>query len=294
MAGNNGPKIIGYDPNTGAPIYSNPSSNSNKAIKGVIIGIIVAVIGVAGWFIYDTFFHLQKVDLFAYDDGIEVYGYSGTGVLEDCIWEYKGEYIGEQPYASEFYDTVSYEVDKEKNLSNGDTITITAKYDKALARKAKIKVKSDTKEYEVTGLNERYAANGSDIDPKDVAAMKSYMNDYMARMVKDNYNQGKSEGLEVLYYVSPTASEGYDEYEDMMIGIYKVSYKDYFDEETVVEFVPLTLRPINKGYDYQNEIDQLVKDGKLYLTEGDTSDSVGDLINEIKTEYNRDTVTEFE
>lgn len=291
---NNQPRIIGYDPNTGAPIYSNPASNSNKAIKGVLIGVIVLVLGIAGWLIYDKFFNLEKVDLFAYDEGPTYSGYSGSGVLESYISSYLGDYIGEPAYANEFYNSVVYTPDKTEDLSNGDTLTITVSYDKKLAKKAKIKVKSDKKEYEVSGLGERYASDGSDIGKEDFIAMKKFMNDYMARSVADYYGDAKLDGMQALLFVSPTTYDEYGEFEDQLIGIYKVTTTDSWDGSKEIEYVKLTMYPINKGPDYANHIDQLEKEGQLWLSESSGYDTLAEAVNDVKTEHNRDSVKELD
>lgn len=293
MAANNEPRIIGYDPNTGAPIYSSPSNNSRKIIKSVLIGGIVLVVGIVGWIIYDTFFNMEKVDLFAYDEGITVSGYSGTGILEYHIEDYMGDYIGDPMYRNEFYNSVTYTPDKTDGLSNGDKVTITASYDKKLAKKAKIKVRSDKKEYEVSGLGERFAADGSDIPQDEFAAMKSFMNDYMARSLNDGYGNAKSEGLAALFYVSPKTSDYDDSFDDQLIGIYKVTYVDDWDGSTDVSYVRLTMSPIRKGPDYKSKIDQMERDGELYMSEGYSTDTLAEQVNDIKTEHNRDTVTEL-
>ena len=262
MADNNQPRIVGYDPNTGAPIYANPSAGGKKAIKGVLIGIILLVVGVASWLIYDNFFNYTKVDLFAMDPGITVDGYSGSGYLENYIDEYSGDYVGDATFGFSFFDAITYTPDITEGLSNGDVVTITANYDKELAKKGKVKVIEDSKKYEVTGLKERYASNASDISAEDFAAMKQYMNDYMVRNENNSYSNRKSEGMVKLFYVSPVTTDEYDHYSDFMYGIYKVTY-DGWDDKRETEYLALYMGPIDKGPNYAKDIDQLVNDGEI-------------------------------
>ena len=136
----------------------------------------------------DNFFNYTKVDLFAMDPGITVDGYSGSGYLENYIDEYSGDYVGDATFGFSFFDAITYTPDITEGLSNGDVVTITANYDKELAKKGKVKVIEDSKKYEVTGLKERYASNASDISAEDFAAMKQYMNDYMVRNENNSYS----------------------------------------------------------------------------------------------------------
>lgn len=59
-------------------------------------------------------------------------------------------------YMSKFAGTVSYSISKEDFLSNGDKVTIKAKYDKSLAKKKNIIVTGAKKTFKVKGLKERY------------------------------------------------------------------------------------------------------------------------------------------
>ena len=120
-------------------------------------GILTAV---AAFFVWNTFFNFTEVDVF---DHIEVryYGVDGRGTvsiqeLRDVLSEVK---------ILEFLDTVKYSADKNSKLSDGDTIILSAEYDKELMKKNKIKVKAFQKEYTVKGL---------DIIPKTVSEIEGY------------------------------------------------------------------------------------------------------------------------
>lgn len=292
MADNRNRKIVGYDPYTGAPIYSNPSGGGKGVIKGILIGLIVVVIGAAGWLVYDNFFNLTEVDLFAGIDELYLDGYSGEGVLYSDNFYYSGEWVGEPQYMSAFYDSIYYEADTYEGLSNGDTVTVTAYYDSAAARKCKVKVKSDTKTFEVSGLRERFKSDGSDIPAADLAAIRQYMDDYVAREITDD-DSYKNEGLVKMLYISPTVSDGYDNYEDMMVGVYKISYKGWWDDEYETEYISVWIYPLDKSFNYAENIDQLMYDGDLSIYNDWHGDDLGSAIDSIKTQYNRDTVTEL-
>lgn len=294
MANNNQSRIVGYDPQTGQPIYSNPSDGGKKVIKGILIAVIVAVVGVAGWLIYDNFFNLMPVDLFAYMDELPVYGFSGDGSIdyESGFFSYQGDWTGDPMYSERFYSGISYTVDKDTGLSNGDTVTVKASYDKSLARKCKVKVKEDTKTFEVSGLRERYKEDLSDMSAEDFNAIKSYMNDYMAREANDN--EWTVEGMVKLMFIYRNLSyDDDDNYDDTLVAIYKVTYQDWWDDKVQTAYVPVYMDPIAKQYDYAGEIDKLVDDGDLSVYDNYTNDSLDELVNDIKTDNNRETVTDL-
>lgn len=294
MANNNQRRIIGYDPQTGQPIFADPSGSGKKVIKGILIAVIVAVLGVGGWFIYDNFFNLIPVDLFAYMDELPVYGFSGDGYIDydsDFLY-YQGDWAGDPLYTESFYSGITYTVDKDTGLSNGDTVTVKANYDKSLARKCKVKVKEDKKTFEVTGLRERYKQDLSDMSAEDFASVKSYMNDYMAR--EANNNEWTVGGMVKLMFIYRNLSNDDEEdYDDTLVAIYKITYQDWWDDKAVTAYVPVFMDPIAKQYDYANEIDQLVANGDIGIYDDGRYDSLEELVNDIKTNNNRETVTDL-
>jgi len=293
MAKKGGQKIVRYDPYTGQPIYESPSGGGRGAIKGVLIALIVVALGAGGWFVYDTFFNFTEVDLFVYWDELQFNGYSGEGWFDDSEgMYYDGDWIGEPAYTADFYNSIYYTFDKTDGLSNGDVVTVTVSYDKAAARKCKVKVKSDTKQYTVEGLRERYKSDLSDMDPEELSEIKSYMDDYMARYALErDYDL---EGMVKLYYIAPSVAEGWDYetdeeiYEDQIVAVYK-AYYTWFDE-TETEYLVVTLSPIDKSYDY-TQIDTLISNDMLDIDAYYSGEDLNEVLEEITTEHNRDTVT---
>lgn len=286
----NQPRIVGYDPNTGMPVYSSASSGGKNIIKGVLIGLIVLILAVAGWFIYDNFFNYEALDLFANDQGITTEGYNGSGILTDYITEYDGDFSGAGQMAPAFYNSIYYTADVTEGLSNGDKVTVTASYDKDLAKQIKVKAKETSREYTVEGLRERYASNGSDIEQSNFAAIKQYMNDYMVREYNSSSDNRKSEGMVKLYFVSPVTTDSSGDYEDFMYAIYKVTY-DGWDDKRETEYISLVMKPIDKGYDYTTQIDQLVKDGIIEVYEDGYNTNAANMEQDFLNRYNRDTKT---
>lgn len=71
-------------------------------------------------------------------------GFNGEGMLS-------ATFDADEAYGS-FFETVQVEFSKFTELTNGDEITITYKYDKEMAKRYNIKVKAQDMHYTVTGL----------------------------------------------------------------------------------------------------------------------------------------------
>lgn len=98
-----------------------------------------------------------KVDFEGYDGG----GYVNSDYNYGC----EPDYDKTNSDVSTFMDTVSYSIDKSESLSNGDKVTITAKYSEETAKSLKLKVTESTKTFRVKGLTKVYK-NWSDIPKK--------------------------------------------------------------------------------------------------------------------------------
>lgn len=65
--------------------------------------------------------------------------------------------------AAALMETVKYQADPNSNLSNGDTVTITATYDRSMARQYNFKIKKTKEKIKVEGLPDQYESL-ADID----------------------------------------------------------------------------------------------------------------------------------
>lgn len=105
----------------------------------------------------------MSVDLKSLMYGTGASGYSGYGELDEDL------FIDEQKmdaYLGTIKDevtrsavkgvllTVKYHPDRHEKLSNGDVVTITAEYDKAMAEDIKLQVQNESFEYMIDGLEE--------------------------------------------------------------------------------------------------------------------------------------------
>lgn len=292
MGKNNQPRIMGYDPNTGAPIYSYSQPGSARTIKGIIIGLIITAfviaLGAGGWLIYDKFFNYTEIDLFSGDPGISVHGMSGNGSLMGHITEYSGPRAGEAGYNDAFYNSIQYKANATERLSNGDEVVITALYDKNAAKRAKIKVSEESKSYEVSGLWEYYKDDASDIDQANFAAMKQYMKDCVLRDLED-YDDVRYEGMIKLFYIGRFEAE--ENAVDLMIGINKMASNYWNGEEVFYE--AYVMGPILKGIDYSKDTESLEEEDMIICELNSSDESLAELEKLIKEKFSGYKITEL-
>lgn len=298
MSNNGRRRIAGYDPQTGAPIYSTTSGGGKKAVKFLLIALIVAALGAAGWFAYNTFAGASEVDLTSNMSEISVYGYSGEGVLDDGTgMYYDGPQIGKGDVQS-FYDSIVYTADKTEGLSNGDKITVTANYDKAAAKKCRIKVTNATRTFVVSDLRERYLPDLSDMTEVDRSAIIPRMDE-----CAEEYAEGRgwkdfdTSDLTDLLFISRGSTSGEGKsiyYNDTLVAVYKCTYKDPAGN-TATANVVVQMYPLERSFDYEDDIEKLLKSGRLiayaYSDSGDHEKVIRRIKDETKSD---DVVTDIE
>ena len=141
-----------------AKVPKEPIDWKKYKVHGIAAGGILAA--AALFLVWNTFFNFTEVDVFEHVS-VEYQGVDGRGsvVIGGIYDAFTDEKI------QEFLDTVKYSADKTSELSDGDTIVLSAEYDKELMKKNKIKVNEFQKEYTVKGL---------DIIPKTVSEIEGY------------------------------------------------------------------------------------------------------------------------
>jgi hypothetical protein len=125
----------------------------NTLIVGGVCGALIVCL--AGTGIYNAvkktpvdLMSSCKVDFSGFDGN----GYATGGYNYGC----EPDYDKTNQNISTFMNTVSYTLDKSENLSNGDTITLTASYSEETAKSSKVKVTESTKTFKVKGLTKVY------------------------------------------------------------------------------------------------------------------------------------------
>lgn len=77
------------------------------------------------------------------------WNHSGKAEVENTI-----QYTGNDETILDFIDSISYKIQPNSKLSNGDTITVKVVYTKDLYKLANVRFKTENKEFKVEGLEE--------------------------------------------------------------------------------------------------------------------------------------------
>ena len=135
-------------------------------------------------------------------------------------------------------DTVTYTVEPNTSLSNGDIILVTATYDEKIAAQYHYNVINARKEILVEGLSNRYP-NIAAIDSEYMEAMQMAANRYVDNnrenifnLEYDQYDVDEWEAQDAICVYSAFMSSTNSPSADRMIYIYQL---DYFNEDNVVE-----------------------------------------------------------
>lgn len=122
-------------------------------VSGVCGALIICLVGTG---IYSAV-KKTPIDLVS-SCNISFKGPDGNGYVDSNDYNYgcQPDYDKTNDNMGTFMNMVSYSVDKSDGLSNGDKVTITAKYSAETAKSLKIKVKESEKTYKVHGLTKVY------------------------------------------------------------------------------------------------------------------------------------------
>lgn len=134
-------------------------TKKGKITLGAIIAAAVIIVALIVWAV---FFNKTEIDAFE-DIQIEYTGDNGQGYAYVSAGDI--DYDMNEPGVGYFVNSLYYDVENNGQLSNGDKVKITVQYSKATADGLDIKLKEESKEFEVSGLIEKYAS-AADIDPE--------------------------------------------------------------------------------------------------------------------------------
>lgn len=158
-------------------------TKKGKITLGVIIAAAVVIIALIVWAV---FFNKTEIDAFE-DIQIEYTGDNGQGYAYVSAGDI--DYDMNEPGVGYFVNSLYYDVENNGQLSNGDKVKITVQYSKATADGLDIKLKEESKEFEVSGLIEKYAS-AADIDPEVYdSAYEAAMEEAEDRTYGDDQNK---------------------------------------------------------------------------------------------------------
>lgn len=129
--------------------YATPNGKKNIHIGGGVIGIvIVALIGL------NVFNSLKRTPIdMTKSCYVEFEGISGLGSASvNCTYDYDMS----NAEIEDFVSSITYEIENDGALKNGDSIQIKAQYDEETAERLKLEPENTTMEVEVTDLKVAY------------------------------------------------------------------------------------------------------------------------------------------
>lgn len=220
--------------------------------------------------------------------------------------------------SNEFLKTVRYTLSKSTGISNGETITITANYNKEDAQEQGFVLETDTYEYTVTA-DVSYPISVSELSTTTIEAMKStYLEQARSKandtknIVHDNFTDYRVAGENAGY--STLGYSWSDEWElDITVGepvlssMYLLSAKDTsdgFNYIYAIYRVPFTSKLTGVSYDWYITVEaqnvSVKSDGTLtenaaytvYTDNGTSQETAySSYINSKKSDYNVETIS---
>lgn len=226
-------------------------SKKQKMIGAIVIALIVAVFG--GYNIWDNFFNYTKIDLTKHLK-VTFDGRSGDGSV--VFKENPVEYDKSDAQITDFVDDVDYHYSKDSGLKNGDTITVTAVYNKENAKKLKLKVVNVSKKFKVSHLIYRFS-NAKQVSQKIVSTIKKVgLDEVDERANSDEHDRDFT--LNGVYFIKGDES-------DSLVVVYKGVAASQDDYLSPVCYYYYEINDIDSAYlnidsDYQDETSILYKE----------------------------------
>lgn len=216
---------------------------------------------------------------------VDFEGYDGAGYVDsDYSFGCEPDYDKTNSDISTFMDTVSYSIDKSSGLSNGDTVTVTAKYSEATAKSLKLKVKESSKTFKVKGLTKVYK-EWSDIPKKTRDGILEKTKNKIEKKAKkysDYYFEEETITVNSIQHTATYYSYDKDYGTGDAIVVYKVDLTDKHDDETdnliLYYYMTVTVDGDFKTTDPSNFNES------VYYYEKEDDDSETDILDEIMSD----------
>lgn len=161
-------------------------------------------------------------------------GHDGAGYVNgDYNYGCNPDYDQTNSNISTFMNTVSYSIDKSEDLSNGDTVTITANYSEETAKSLKLKITESTKTFKVKGLTKVYKT-WADIPKKTREKIVEKAQNKVEKKAKNysRYFGDETVTVDSVEHLATYYSYDKDYGQGKVIPVYKVSITDQHGDKT--------------------------------------------------------------
>ena len=215
-------------------------TKNGKIVIGVIGAIVIAF---GGYKVWDTFFNKTVIDAFM-NVTVSFDGYNTEG--EARVENAGIDYDMTNDDLAQFVGGISFEVENNGTLSNGDKVTVKAVYSKETAKQLKAVLKEETKQFDVSGLTVKYQS-ASEIDQA---------------LYKQAYNKAIEETKDVSAF-----------HEDTKETFYKAYYVKAQEEQLSYQrnYLVFVFDETYQSYDFTKNQDVEKKRYACYYTEFDSS-----------------------
>lgn len=206
--------------------YLKEALTSKKAKKIGITAIVIALC-LGGFVTWDKYFNRTNIDVLK-NVKLEYDGISGSAGAD--VSSNKISYKGNDANIKSFLNNdISYSLSKDENISNGDTITVTATYSKSKADELKLNLKDTKKKIKVSGLEHRFA-KASDIPSEMLSALRTAAN----QEINSYYEDGDYDIYKVTYINSWFIKDDDSYSGDKYVACYKIdkTEKSFWDGST--------------------------------------------------------------
>lgn len=207
--------------------------------------------------------------------------------------------------SDEFIRDIWYSPDKTMGLANGDTVTITANYNESDAIEQGKEIKKDTMEYKIKD-QPYYATSKDDISEDIIKELDKDMIENVKEKIPDgkdkinyhyastyvtttNYSDDLVAGeptLVNLYLLTKKDTDNYQYYENLIYGVYKITYTSQETGATYDWFFTANVEELaitDDGEIYEDEYDSY-----YYITshKGESAESIyKEEIDSLKSKY---------
>lgn len=247
-------------------------TKNGKMILGAVIVVVLAFVGYKIW---DTFFNKTVIDAFA-NMTVSYDGYDGAG--EAYINESDIDYDMTNAQLAQFVGDISFDIENNGELSNGDKVTVTAIYSKETAKQLKVVLKEESKQFDVSGLIVKYQS-ASEIDK--TLYQKAYNAALQESTNSSYYDTDSKRTFYKSYYIKEN-TENIEYQRNYLVFVFKETYQGYdYSTHQDVEKTRYMYYYTNFDSSYDSD-DEYMGESRLYNDSFDYVENEADVLTSLQ------------
>ena len=247
-------------------------TKNGKMILGAVIVVVLAFVGYKIW---DTFFNKTVIDAFA-NMTVSYDGYDGAG--EAYVDESDIDYDMTNAQLAQFVGDISFDIENNGELSNGDKVTVTAVYSKETAKQLKVVLKEESKQFDVSGLIVKYKS-ASEIDK--TLYQKAYEAALQESTNSSYYDTDSKRTFYKSYYIKEN-TENIEYQRNYLVFVFKETYQGYdYSTHQDVEKTRYMYYYTNFDSSYDSD-DEYMGESRLYNDSFDYVENEADVLTSLQ------------